>query len=183
MFFRLIDNINKIISVEMSKSIIDYIQSIFDVAIASAFPDLPLVKSPIIPVQPKMEKFGDYQCNAALPIASIFKEKGEKVAPREIAQKIVANIPENDLIESHNIGGPGFISVFVSKSFLIKQIGEIGAKGVIYEKSSRPLKVVVDYSSPNIAKEMHVGHLRLGLIFEIIDFGSLFVGFKSQKIP
>ena len=59
--------------VEMSKSISDYLASIFDVAIAGAFPDLPLVNSPIIPIQPKQEKFGDYQCNAAMPIAGLFK--------------------------------------------------------------------------------------------------------------
>jgi arginyl-tRNA synthetase len=103
-------------------------------------------------------EFGDYQVNGVMSVA-----KQLKTNPREIAAKVIAevNINEYPFIAKMEIAGPGFINVHLSN-------GEILARGnallqpesLLIEKSNEPQTVVVDYSSPNLAKEMHVGHLR-----------------------
>ena len=72
-----------------------------------------------------MAKFGDYMCVSTMDIAKLYKEQGVNKNPREIAQKIVESIPENDIIESTNIAGPGFINVMINQAYLLKQISSI----------------------------------------------------------
>jgi len=88
----------------ITQSIYDSLQSIFTVALASAFTDLVTPQAKLQPVADKMAKFGDYNCVSSMDISKIYKEKGENKNPREIAQKIIDNIPSNDIILSTNIG-------------------------------------------------------------------------------
>uniref|UniRef100_A0A8C7K4T4 Arginine--tRNA ligase, cytoplasmic n=1 Tax=Oncorhynchus kisutch TaxID=8019 RepID=A0A8C7K4T4_ONCKI len=82
------------------------LQEIFGEAIREAWPDL---ENPPLAVTPNQQaKFGDYQCNSAMAMAQMMKSKGLKVNPREIAEKIQQNIPDNELIEKTEIAGPGF---------------------------------------------------------------------------
>jgi arginyl-tRNA synthetase len=106
--------------------------------------------------------FGDYQSNAAMGLAKIVAEKtGTKTNPRAIAEQVKARLDLGDLAEAPTIAGPGFINVKLSAKWIEKTLTAAqGDARLGSEKVAHPQTVVVDYSGPNIAKEMHVGHLR-----------------------
>jgi len=166
--------------VMISQSIFDTLKSIFTVAMASAFPDLFTPEAKLQPVQEKMAKFGDYMCVSTMDIAKLLKESGINEKPRDIAQKICDNLPANNIIASTNIAGPGFINMMINEEYLKKQISSIYVNDVQVDKTDRPLRVLVDYSSPNIAKEMHVGHLRSTIIGDSI--ANLFESFGHKVL-
>jgi arginyl-tRNA synthetase len=101
-------------------------------------------------------EFGDYQANGVMAIAKQLKRN-----PRELAAEVVAAIDENELLADVQIAGPGFINIFLKDNWL-QQLGTDLVSGTEPLVSALPQTdtIVVDYSGPNLAKEMHVGHLR-----------------------
>lgn len=122
----------------------------------------------------KDKKNGDYATNLAMLLAKTMKMK-----PIEIANLIVKAIPQNDKITKVEIAGPGFINFFVSKNYLASQIEAIlndQHLGVTLAPS--PETIVVDYSSPNVAKEMAVHHIRSTVIGDAVVRIMEFLGHK-----
>lgn len=109
-------------------------------------------------------KFGDFQANVAL---SLSKKLG--MQPRAIASAIVEKLDISDICEPPEIAGPGFINLKLQTSYLEAQLNAIKTDSRLgVPKAKNPQKEIVDFSSPNIAKEMHVGHLRSTIIGDCI---------------
>ena len=120
----------------------------------------------------KSSQFGDYQANGVMAIAKRLKQN-----PRELAEQVNAKLELNEFAEKVEIAGPGFINIFISNEFLTQQINALD-KSQLVDKTKDPQTVVIDYSSPNLAKEMHVGHLRGTIIGDAISRTFEWMGHK-----
>lgn len=119
-------------------------------------------------------KHGDYQCNCAMPLSKELKRN-----PREVAAEIVEKLKVDDLCDPPEIAGPGFINLKLKDEFIEQYtrglLGDdrCGVQAVAGEKS-----IVIDFSSPNVAKPMHVGHIRSTVIGDALARCLRFVGHR-----
>jgi len=117
-------------------------------------------------------RFGDYQTNAAMALA-----KNLSMPPRELAAEIIKLLEVEDLCETPEIAGPGFINFRVKENTIVSRINEIrkcSRLGV--ENTNSPKKILIDFSSPNIAKPMHIGHIRSTIIGDCLVRVCRFLG-------
>ena len=138
----------------------------------AAFAAAGLSDSPVVLQAAKNPDFGDFQINGVMGAA-----KKAKQNPRELAQKVAEALADNAVIESAEVAGPGFINLRLRPEFLAQNIQTaLNDARFGVAKTDKPQTVVIDYSSPNLAKEMHVGHLRSSIIGDSISRVLEFMG-------
>ena len=139
---------------------------------AAAFAAAGISDSPVVLQPTKNAEHGDFQINGVMGAA-----KKAKQNPRELAQKVAEVLADNAVIESAEVAGPGFINLRLRPEFLAQNIQTaLNDARFGVAKTDKPQTVVIDYSSPNLAKEMHVGHLRSSIIGDSISRVLEFMG-------
>ncbi|MCQ9120596.1 arginine--tRNA ligase [Rodentibacter pneumotropicus] len=118
-------------------------------------------------------QFGDYQANGIMAAA-----KKLNLSPREFAQSVLAHTDLSDIAEKLEIAGPGFINIFLNSNWIKEQVSHTLSQPNLGIQAADKQTVVIDYSSPNVAKEMHVGHLRSTIIGDAVARTLEFLGHK-----
>lgn len=118
------------------------------------------------------KEFGDFQTNFAMVNAKVLGKK-----PHDIAEELINKFDGKGIIEKLEVAGPGFINIFVSNVKLNEEVRHFGVEKIDYEVKTDRI-VAIDYSSPNIAKRMHIGHLRSTIIGDALKKIYEEVGFK-----
>ena len=117
-------------------------------------------------------RHGDYQANAAMPLAKVLGQP-----PRKVAESIVQRLALGDVLEQPEIAGPGFVNLRLRSDWLAARVREITGDDRLGVGKVQPARsFVIDYSSPNVAKPMHVGHLRSTIIGESLKRLLRFLG-------
>ncbi|MBS4167269.1 MULTISPECIES: arginine--tRNA ligase [unclassified Neochlamydia] len=168
----------------MSKQmLLDSLNEEFKKATISAFPHL--ANTPDFPLeitQSTQDRFGHYQFNSAMKLCKILQK-----SPHEVAQAIVqslALLPKEKIpvIQHVEIAGPGFINIFIHPLYLSESIQEILEDPMLGVPLPVQQRIVIDFSSPNTAKEMHVGHLRSTIIGDCIARVLEFLGHEVIRL-
>ncbi|KLT73462.1 arginyl-tRNA synthetase [Neisseria arctica] len=142
--------------------------------VEAAFNTAGIGGEPIVLQPAKNADFGDFQINGVMGAA-----KKSKQNPRELAQKVADALLQNSVIESAEVAGPGFINLRLKAGFLAEEVYAALSDGHLnVSPCSDPQTVVIDYSSPNLAKEMHVGHLRSSIIGDSLNRVLSYLGHK-----
>ena len=142
--------------------------------VEQAFSANGLTDQPIILQPAKNRDFGDYQINGVMGAA-----KKTRQNPRELAQKVADALQQNPLIATAEVAGPGFINLKLRPEKLAQYIkASLQDEHLGIARNSKPQTIVIDYSSPNLAKEMHVGHLRSSIIGDSLNRVLTFLGHK-----
>lgn len=133
---------------------------------AAGAPDAPAV------VQPASKpEFGDYQANGVMGAA-----KALKTNPRALAEQVIALLDLQGIASKVDIAGPGFINIHLDPAFIAGRVEKALADDSLGIAKAAPRRVMVEYSSVNLAKEMHIGHLRGGIIGDALVRVNSFIG-------
>lgn len=146
------------------------IEKLFNITLGNLYPDLEL--KPLDISVATNEKFGDFQTNFAMVNSKIIVDN-----PRNIAKNIVDNFIQNEVIEKLEIAGPGFINIFLSDKYIGNAVVD-SQNGYDYSFLDTKGDIVIDFSSPNIAKRMHIGHLRSTIIGDAITRIHKYLGYN-----
>ncbi|PID33745.1 MAG: arginine--tRNA ligase [Thiotrichales bacterium] len=131
-----------------------------------------LNNAPAVVKSSSRPEFGDYQVNGIMGAA-----KALKMNPRELATKVLEHLDLSIYADKLEIAGPGFINIHLKNEWLGQQVEKtLESERLNIEKATSPETVVIDYSAPNLAKEMHVGHLRSTIIGDAIARVLAFTG-------
>ena len=171
----------------MQRIVIDNVElalkRLFSASIAHCYPQVGVVEAVVTP----SKKFGDYQCVSAMAVAKAAaaaeaaSADAAKPTAQQVGDALVQGLPANDLIARCETTAQGFINVFIRKEWASAAVKRVLERGIVPPEVAKE-KVLVDFSSPNIAKEMHVGHLRSTIIGECLCRVFEFLGHDVERI-